>query len=87
MVTTTATCAACGAVATHTAPLTSRWRRVHPCGSTSVRMAQVPDPPVCDRHWEAFLHREQLAIGWCIDCELYGALQTASPCGRGFEPF
>ena len=50
-------------------------------------MAQVPDPPVCDRHWEAFLHREQLAIGWCIDCELYGVLQTASPCGRGFEPF
>ena len=50
-------------------------------------MAQVPDPPVCDRHWEAFLHRERLAIGWCIDCQAYGALQTASPCGHRFEPF
>jgi hypothetical protein len=52
-----------------------------------VQLKQVPDPPVCDRHWEGFLHRETLAIGWCIDCEAYGALKTSSPCGRIFESF
>jgi hypothetical protein len=87
-VTTGAVCAACGAVATHTAPFSSHWRRVHPSSNpTSVRLQQVPDPPVCDRHWDAFLHRETVAIGWCIDCAAYGALKTPSPCGRNFESF
>jgi hypothetical protein len=87
-VTAGAVCAACGAVATHTAPYTSRWRRVHPSiNPTSVRLQQVPDPPVCERHWDAFLHQETVAIGWCIDCAAYGALNTASPCGHTFESF
>ena len=81
-------CAACGAFATHTAPLSSRWRRVHPAGRpTDVRLAQVPEPPVCEFHWEAFLHHEKIPIGWCIDCEQYGTLGTTSPCGHNFEPF
>ena len=81
-------CAACSAVATHTAPFTSHWRRVHPRNDDrEVKLMQVPDPPVCERHWEAFLHRERLPIGWCIDCEQYGAVNTASPCGRNFDLF
>ena len=75
-------------MATHTAPLSSHWRRVHPVDSpTSVRLQQVPDPPVCERHWEAFLHHENVAIGWCIDCAVYGAVKSASPCGRSYEAF
>lgn len=53
----------------------------------SVRLEQVPDPPLCDRHWDAFLHQETVAIGWCIDCAAYGALNTPSPCGHAFESF
>ena len=81
-------CAACGAVATHTAPLSSRWRRVHPSDNpASLRLQQVPDPPLCERHWEAFLHRVTVPIGWCVDCAVYGTLETLSPCGRNFESF
>jgi hypothetical protein len=81
-------CAACGELATHTAPLTSRWRRVHPRDNpASVRLQQVPDPLLCERHWDAFLHREPVPVGWCMDCERYGPLATPSPCGRRFEPF
>ena len=81
-------CAACSAVATHTAPFSSHWRRVHPPGDpTTVRLQQVPDPPVCDKHWEAFLHRERIPVGWCVECRAYGTLATASPCGANFEPF
>jgi hypothetical protein len=81
-------CAACGAMATHTAPFSSRWRRVHPAWSpATVQLQQVPDPPVCERHWEAFLHQEKVAIGWCIECAAYGELKTASLCGRSFETF
>jgi hypothetical protein len=88
VVTSSAVCAACGALATHTAPFSSHWRRVHPATNpTGVQLQQVPDPPVCDRHWEAFLHAETLAIGWCIECAAYGALKTASPCGQNFESF
>lgn len=86
--TAAASCAACGAVATYTAPLTSRWRRVRPENDQrGVKLMQVPDPPVCERHWEAFLHRERVSIGWCIDCEQYGEASTPSPCGRNFEQF
>jgi hypothetical protein len=81
-------CAACGAFATHTAPLSSHWRRVHPSESpSSTRLREVPDPPVCERHWEDFLHRQAIPIGWCMDCEAYGKLATISPCGRTFESF
>jgi hypothetical protein len=83
-----ALCSACGELATHTAPLTSRWRRVHPAEHPGVvRLQQVPDPPVCERHWDAFLHQERVPIGWCIDCASYGALKSPSPCGRDFEAF
>jgi hypothetical protein len=81
-------CAACGAFATHTAPFSSHWRRVHPSESpSSVRLREVPDPPVCERHWEDFLHRQAIPIGWCVDCEAYGTLAAVSPCGRRFESF
>ncbi len=81
-------CAACGAFATHTAPYTSHWRRVHPSESpSSTRLREVPDPPVCERHWEDFLHRQAIPIGWCMDCEAYGTLATVSPCGHRFESF
>jgi hypothetical protein len=53
----------------------------------SVRLQQVPDPPVCDRHWEACLHLEAVPIGWCVDCKVYGTLGTPSPCGRNSELF
>jgi hypothetical protein len=83
-----AVCSACGDAATHTAPLSSRWRRVHPAGQPAlVRLAQVPDPPVCERHWDAFLHQEHVPIGWCIECQSYGQLRTASPCGSDFQAF
>ena len=81
-------CAACGALATHTAPFSSHWRRVHPSESpSSIALREVPDPPVCERHWEDFLHRQAIPIGWCADCEAYGTLATVSPCGRRFESF
>jgi hypothetical protein len=81
-------CAACGAFATHTAPFSSHWRRVHPSESpSSTRLREVPDPPVCERHWEDFLHRQVIPVGWCMDCEAYGTLATVSPCGRRFESF
>jgi hypothetical protein len=81
-------CAACGALATHTAPYSSHWRRVHPSESpSSTRLREVPDPPVCERHWEDFLHRQAIPIGWCMDCEAYGTLATVSPCGHRFESF
>jgi len=88
VLTTRSGCAACGALATHTAPFSSHWRRVHPSEDrSSVRLREVPDPPVCEYHWEAFLHREAVPIGWCVDCEAYGTLGTASPCGGRFESF
>ena len=81
-------CAACGALATHTAPFSSHWRRVHPSESpSSIALREVPDPPVCDRHWEDFLHRQAIPIGWCVDCEAYGTLSAVSPCGGRFESF
>jgi hypothetical protein len=81
-------CAACGELATHTAPFSSHWRRVHPSeSSSSIGLREVPDPPVCERHWEDFLHRQAIPIGWCVDCEAYGRLATVSPCGRLFESF
>ena len=81
-------CAACGAFATHTAPFSSHWRRVRPSGSpSSTRLREVPDPPVCERHWDDFLHRQAIPIGWCVDCEAYGPLATVSPCGGRFESF
>ena len=81
-------CAACGDLATHTAPFSSHWRKVRPRENpTSLRLQEVPDPPVCERHWEDFLHREAVPIGWCVDCEMYGTLRTHSPCGRPFESF
>jgi hypothetical protein len=66
-----------------------RWiMRVHPSRNpTSVRLQQVPDPPVCDRHWDTLLHGETVVIGWCIDCAAYGALKTTSPCGHNLESF
>jgi hypothetical protein len=66
----------------------SHWRRVRPSESpSSIRLREVPDPPVCERHWEDFLYRHAIPIGWCVDCEAYGTLAAVSPCGRRFESF
>jgi hypothetical protein len=83
-----AMCSACAGLATHTAPMSSRWRRVHPAERPDVVcLQQVPNPPLCERHWDAFLHEESVLIGWCIECESYGKLKTASECGRDFQTF
>jgi hypothetical protein len=80
-------CLVCGEPATTSAmPSSTHVEVADPEDPSTRRLQALPQMLLCDDHMQS-LAAGRLGIGWCVDCERWGQVNTRSPCGSAFQRF